>query len=195
MNRNLLCLTCGFISEEEYNYSPALRRMSAWQDKIATFWGSHPYFFYFIRATPIWFALAVLSAFFDFSRDLTPIFLSLAILTLITREFYPLAPIPFNIYNVITSRADAYTTAGYILIASMIAIMFLGMFMALAEEMGNIRYYSMNSKNGLYTGDSPPVSWSVEPLPYLSIAILILPLLYFGSLALCLTQSVPTYSK
>lgn len=180
MTSMLLCLSCGVVTNQDLDYSPALVRMKEWQDRLATFWGQHPYLFYLMKAAPLWLAIAVVMAYFEYTREYTVIFVSLALLTSISREVFPLTPVPFNVYNVVTSRADFYSTAARVLIVSFVGLVFVGGFIYLSEQLGNVYAHVKTD----FSGESPPSYWSKEMLPWLTVIIIVFPMLYFGSLVI-----------
>lgn len=180
MASNLLCLSCGDVTPEDLRFSPALLRMRDWQEKLASFWGEHPYLFYFMRSSPLWFLLAITTAYFPDTREYTAIFVAFAVLVVTTRESYPLTPTPFNVYNVVTSRNDFYSTAAYVMILALVVLAFVGAFVYFSEQAGNVVFHLKSN----YSGVSPESFWSKGMLPWLSVMVLVLPLVYFGSLAL-----------
>lgn len=157
--------------------SPALQRMRDWQDALARFWGSYPWLFHILRTPLLWFSLAVLSAYYDFSREFTCVFVLLAVLVMVAREFIPLAPTPFGVYNVVTSRSDAYATAARMIPLFLLGMAFVGIFVVISERIGNISYHA-----GHDFKKSTASYWGVEPLPWLTVFIIGAPLLYFSSL-------------
>lgn len=173
----LLCLTCGHVSDTEYIQSPALARMRVWQEKTAAFWGQYPWSFQLLRTSMLWFALAILSAYFDMTREYTPIFVLLAVLVAVSREYIPLAPTPFNVYNIITSRDDTYSTAAKMILVTLGYLVFVGVFVVLAEQAGNVAYHI----NTEYR-EPLPSYWGTQSLPWLSVVVVVVPLLYFISL-------------
>lgn len=174
---SLLCFTCGLVDDLEYRQSPALNRMKDWQEKMALFWGEYPWIFTVLRSSGLWFAIAVLTAYFDETREYTSVFVALTVLVAVSREYIPLAPVPFNVTNTVTSRQDAYTTAARMILISLVAIAFVGVFVVFAEQTGNVAIHSKS--NFMY---SAPSYWSKEPLPWLTVIVLVVPLLYFMSL-------------
>lgn len=175
---HLLCLTCDSISNQEFAQSPALDRMRQWQDKAALFWGAHPWFFPVLRSTAFWLSLAVLTAYYPEYREFSAVFVFLTAGVLVAREFLPLAPTPFNVYNVVSSRFDCFTTAALVLLVTLLAVFAIGLYMAFVEGVGNMAYYGRYGFK-----ERPPVYWSFESLPWVSTFLLLGPLLFFSALA------------
>ena len=187
---SILCLSCGNVSDKEFSNSPALTRMKDWQDKMALFWGSYPYFFYILRTGLLWFALAVMAAYYEETREYTCVFVLMTLLTFIGKEFVPLAPIPFNVYNVVTSRCDEYTTAVKMSILVLFGLSFIGVFVVAAEQAGNVSIHART------TFTKSAISyWSIEPLPWLTILIIAIPLMYFTSLVVSTTFVSPYLNR
>lgn len=184
---SLLCFTCGIVSDLELRQSPALNRMKDWQEKMALFWGEYPWIFTILKSSALWFSLAVLSSYFNETREYTSLFVVLTVLVSVSREFIPLAPTPFNVMNVVTSRKDAYTTAARMIGITLLSLIFVGVFVVFAEQSGNATLHSHTNFI-----ESAPSYWSKEPLPWLSVIILVVPLLYFMSLVVS-TRFVAPY--
>lgn len=174
-----LCLTCGVITDYEYDTSPSLSRLRDWQDKLSAFYGQYPLIWYVIRTPLLWLSLAIICAFLEETRELTPVFVILAVVVGVMREKLPLAPVPFDVNNTVTSRCDSHMTAAYTLLYTAMGLAFVGVFVLLSERLGNI---SVAKKSG-YTR-FPPSYWGVEPLPWITSYLLVAPLVYFSSLAL-----------
>lgn len=174
-----LCLSCGPIDDDEYRNSPALSRLREWQDKVALFWGENPWFFRLLRLPLLFFCLAILCAFYPETREYTCVFVVLSAGLMIAREYFPLAPVPFNVYNVVTSRKDTYSTAACMLPLTLLAILFVGVFVVISERAGNIAYHAQTDFM-----ESPASYWGTEPLPWLSVFVILAPLMYFSSLTI-----------
>ncbi len=187
---SLLCLSCGIVNPREYIDSPGLSRLKDWQDKLSLFWGRHPYLFYFIKLSLLWFAGAVVCAYFEELRDYTTIFVLMAVLVAVSSEFVPLLPVPFNVYNVVTSRSDEYTTAVKVMALTLLSLAYFGVFVVASEQAGNVAYHA----NSRYE-DSPVSYWGVEPLPWLTVILIAVPLMYFVSLVVSVGFVAPYLSK
>lgn len=190
VDTTLLCLSCGIIQPQEYKDSPALSRMHDWQDKLSLFWGKHPYSFYITKLSMAWFAAAIICAYFDELREYTTIFLLFAVVTAVGNEFIPLTPVPFNVHNVVTSRADEYSTAVNMMIGTLFVIGFFGVFIVMSEQAGNVAHHAKTNYQ-----DSPPSYWGVEPLPWLTVILVALPLAYFSSLVVSAMFVSPYINK
>jgi hypothetical protein len=151
--------------------------MRDWQEKMALFWGQYPWIFHILRTSVLWFCLAVLTAYFDQTREYTSLFVLLAIIVAVSREYIPLAPTPFNVYNTVTSREDAYTTAAQMMAVTLMSLAFVGVFVVMAEQAGNVAYHTRTNFKS-----SAPSYWGIEPLPWLTVIIIAVPLLFFMSL-------------
>lgn len=170
-------MSCGLMDQADLQASPALSRLNDWQDKMSLFWGRHPWAHNALRSGLMWLALGILSAFFEDTRAYTAIFVLLAVLVFVNKEFVPLAPIPFNLYNAVTSRNDAYSTAARGVLVTIVVIALCGLFVGLSEQLGNVALHAWT--NFL---DTAPTYWATQPLPWLTVVLLAAPLVYFSSL-------------
>ena len=172
-----LCETCGIVTEQDLQGSPALRRLQEWQDKLALFWGTHPWVLKLLQMPVPFLCLAIMCAFYEETRHLTVYFVVAAVVIGTLREFIPLTPVPFNVYNVVTSRGDAYYTAARMGLLSLVALAFVGAFVTVSEQLGTVRVQSVSGFN-----HSPRSYWSDSVLPWITCAILVVPTIYFSSL-------------
>jgi hypothetical protein len=174
-----LCVTCGRVSAEELGGAPALMRMGAWQARVARWWGARPHLALLaLRAPPVLLALSLLAAYFEGWRGAAAPLLVVAVVMAVAKEALPLAPLPFNVYNVVSSRCDAYSAAARVVLAGALVLGLAGALAGAAERLGA----AIRHRESGWT-ESPRVYWPVEPLPWLSAALLALPLLYFAALA------------
>lgn len=173
-----LCLSCGVVSDYEYDTSPALSRLRDWQDRLSAFYGQYPVFWYLIRTPLLWTVLAIVSAYLEETRPFTPVFVILAVCSGVMREKLPLAPVPFNVNNTVTSRLDSYNTAARTMIFTALGIAFVGLFVVVSERLGNIALARKTDYSHV-----PPSYWGVETLPWVTSFLLAAPLVYFSSLA------------
>lgn len=179
MNEPPLCLSCGAITEAEYAASPGLSRMREWREQLAAFWAAHPVFFHVLRAPLLLFSLGVACAYLPETREWTGVFVLLAVVVLLLRESLPLAPVPFNVYNTVTSREGAYWTAARMVPLFAMALAFCGVFVVLAERFGNIAFHESTDYSA-----SAPSYWGTDAFPWLGVFALGAPFLFFCSLTL-----------
>jgi hypothetical protein len=174
----VLCVSCGAMDSEEVARHPALSRLALWQQRLDRFWAARPLAAQTLRAAPPLLALATLAAYFAETRVWAPQLLTLAVVAAVAAERLPLAPRPFNVYNTVTSRRDAYAEAACVGLVGALAVLAGGALLAAAERTGTAVFHREHA-----WAASPCSFWSAEPLPWLSAGLLAVPLLYFAALA------------
>ena len=173
-----LCLSCGDMQQKEVYGSLSLHRLKIWQDYISRFWGHYPYFFKVFKYLDLLLlSLGVLAAYSPEHRDLSIYFAGASIVFYMLKEHIPLDPLPFNVYNVVTSRSDQYTTAAKTMLVALLYIGFVGVILSLSEQLGNFIHNHRTDYS-----DPPENIWTGTYLSWITLAMFVLPTVYFIAL-------------
>lgn len=176
--KRLLCATCTPMTEAEIRKSTAVAIFSQWQDKLAEFWSQFPGLIGFFHTGVIWLGLTFAFSYYPETRAYAVYPALLAVLTFVLGEWLPLRPIPYAPKNVVSSRFDAYTTGGITVMFTSAILLSVGGFALAAERLGN--FAAHNTWGQAYR---PPGYWST-PLPWVSLSLVVFPIVYFSSLLL-----------
>jgi hypothetical protein len=173
-----LCQSCGDMESREVRGSLSLMRLKHWQDYISLFWAQHPYWFKVAKYLDLLLLLlAICAAYFPEWRDDAVYLGAAAVFVMVVKEYVPAVPLPFNVYNVITSRADQYTTATKAALIALLYCAAMGAALMVAEQMGNF----MHNSRTAYTSPATSV-WSDSFLPWVTMAMFVAPCVYFAAL-------------
>mmetsp|Transcript_16002 Transcript_16002/g.45267 ORF Transcript_16002/g.45267 Transcript_16002/m.45267 type:complete len:199 (-) Transcript_16002:811-1407(-) len=132
-----VCLTCGVVSADDLRNKPALARLQEWQGRLALFWGRYPVLLRGLAFAPAFLlGAAVVAAYFGPLRRASLPLLCAAMLLYVAREYYPLAPLPFNADSVVTSRHGPFAAALAVAIRAALFTVTAGLLVTLAERLG-----------------------------------------------------------
>ena len=139
LGNTILCLTCKTtgahkIRENVFGRGSAQHKLYFWQKKLAVFWGRHRILFLLTGTAVIWLCIALIMAFYPILRPYTLIPLVIAVLITSLREFVPLAPLPYNVFNSVTSNYDKYSTAAMVSLASLGVALVYGLLIRFSEQ-------------------------------------------------------------
>ena len=173
-----LCLSCGDMQQKEVYGTLSLDRMRLWQDYTSRFWGHYPYLFKLFKYADLFLlSLGIVAAFSTEYRDVSIYFAAASIIFYLLKEHIPLDPLPFNVYNVVTSRRDAYTTAAITMLVSFVYIGFVGVLLSISEQLGNFIHNDRTSYS-----DPPENIWTGKYLSWITLAMFVVPSIYFIAL-------------
>lgn len=177
----VLCLTCAPTNLSRI--PSALRhsgngevRLFYWQKLLARAMGRARWLSYALSSAVVLLCLSVALAFYPITRRYACAPLLLAVLVSTLREAVPLAPVPFNVYNTVTSTFSQYATAALTSLAALGILAFYGMFVSFSERLGNVVFFL---ESGMA---SQPPSYMDKEHTWLSLALVVVPLVYTSSL-------------
>ena len=170
----VLCLTCAPVHIDEKRAGDAQTRLFHWQTKLRDFWMKHHLLERVFHCAPFLVMVALFCAFVPATRAYTVFPIVLSVLIMISNEFIPLTPMPFNRYNTVTSGQGKYITALLLVVASTLLLVSVCSVVAMAEHASNDVY-------GRTSDVQHPMYWN-DPRAFISAWLLIAPLVYFASL-------------